>query len=78
MCVCTGKIDKKPVVKDDQIVIRQLMSTVFTCDHRFADAGLSLKMFKMIQEYIEDPENFNIDNYPDSIPYSEIEKKEKA
>lgn len=51
------------------------MSTIFTCDHRFGDASLGLKLFKIVKDYIEDPENFNIDNYPDSIPYSELEKK---
>lgn len=54
------------------------MNSVFTCDHRFADASLSLKLFSIIKKYVEDPENFNIDDYPESVPYSELEQKNKT
>jgi len=50
------------------------MSCVFTVDHRFGDASLSLKFIGIIRDYIEDPENFKLDNYPDSIPYDQEER----
>lgn len=37
---CAGKITKKPVVKDDQVVIRDMMTIVYTVDHRFGDAAV--------------------------------------
>ncbi len=37
---CAGKIVKKPVVRDDQIVIRDMMTIVYTLDHRFGDAAV--------------------------------------
>lgn len=67
---------KKPVVVNDKIEIKSIMRCVNTYDHRFGDAGLTGKYFSILKDYIEDPENFNLDKYPDSIPYSERTKKE--
>ena len=80
--ICTGKTTKKPVVVqnsagEDEIVIKPLITSVFTFDHRFGDASLALKFLKIIKNYVEDPETFNIDDYPDSIPYEELAKQKK-
>ena len=64
ICACIGKVEKKPVVENDQIVIKPLMTTVFTVDHRFGDAALALKFLKIVKDYVEDPENFDIEKYP--------------
>lgn len=50
-----------------------MITAVYTFDHRFGDAALSVKFCKIIKDFVEDPENFNIDKYPDSKPYHEIE-----
>lgn len=73
--ICSGKIQKAPVVVDDQIVIRPMMKVVYTVDHRFGDAALGIKLLRIIQDYCEDPEAFNIEKYPENIPYSEMKKK---
>ena len=39
-------------------------------DHRYGDASLGMKFIRIIKDYVEDPENFNIDKYEDSKPYS--------
>lgn len=70
--ICTGKITKKPVVINDKIEIREMMNTVWTVDHRFGDATLAVKFIDIIKGYTEDPENFNLDNYPENPPYNQI------
>ena len=54
-----------------------MLHAVFTYDHRFGDASLSIKFAAIIKDYVEDPENFNVDKYPQSKPYSEIERLKK-
>ena len=39
---CVGKMVKKPVVRDDQIVIKEMMSCVLSLDHRFGDGSMSV------------------------------------
>jgi pyruvate/2-oxoglutarate dehydrogenase complex dihydrolipoamide acyltransferase (E2) component len=46
------------------------MQCVYTFDHRFGDAGLSIKFLRIIKDYIEDPENFDLDKYEDAKPFS--------
>ena len=75
---CTGKISKKPVVIDDKIVIRDIMSTVYTCDHRYGDAALLSQFTKIIKDMYEDPETFNPDNYKDLVAYEEIARLRKT
>ena len=40
MCICQGMATKKPVVVNDQIVIRDMMNVVYTIDHRYGDAAI--------------------------------------
>lgn len=50
-----GKIDKKPVVRDDEIVIRDILPLSLTFDHRIidgADGGRAMRAFK---KYLKDP-----------------------
>ena len=49
---------KKPVVRDDQIVIRDMMTIVYTFDHRFGDAAIIIQFLKVVAAILEDPENF--------------------
>lgn len=67
---CTGKAEKRAVVIDDKLEIRYMMTCVVTLDHRYGDACLALKLLKIIKDYVEDPEAFDIDKYEDSKPYS--------
>lgn len=54
-----------------------MMNTVFTMDHRFGDAALGIKFLNIIKSYVEDPENFKLENFPDAIPYHILEKQNK-
>ncbi|MCF8224309.1 MAG: 2-oxo acid dehydrogenase subunit E2 [Bacteroidales bacterium] len=51
-----GKAEKKPVVIDDKIVIRKIMTISSAMDHRIADAMHGGKMFRYIKKMIRKPE----------------------
>jgi pyruvate/2-oxoglutarate dehydrogenase complex dihydrolipoamide acyltransferase (E2) component len=54
-----GGIQKKPVVVNDEIVIRRMMSVTIVFDHRVADASHGAKLFKFIKQSIRHPEEFD-------------------
>ena len=43
MVVCCGKVRKAPVYdeKTDSIIAKEIMSTVYTFDHRFGDGAVA-------------------------------------
>ncbi len=49
-------INKRPVVVDDQIVIRPMMYLAFSYDHRIIDGREAVSFLVRIKECIEDPE----------------------
>ena len=75
---CAGKITKKPVVRDDQIVIRDMMTVVYTVDHRFGDAAIIHQYCQIIKDCLEDPENFDSNKYPQLPNYEDIDRSKKA
>ena len=50
------KIEKRPVVVDDEIVIRPMMYVALSYDHRIVDGKESVTFLKRVKEYIENPE----------------------
>lgn len=48
--------NKRPVVVNDQIVIRPMMYLALTYDHRIIDGREAVSFLKMIKELIEDPQ----------------------
>ncbi|MGB5986687.1 MAG: dihydrolipoyllysine-residue succinyltransferase, partial [Desulfobacterales bacterium] len=50
------KIEKRPVVVDDQIVIRPMMYVALSYDHRIVDGREAVTFLKRIKSYVEDPE----------------------
>ncbi len=51
-----GGIQKKPVVVNDEIVIRRMMTLNVVFDHRIADASHGATLFKFIKQMIKNPE----------------------
>ena len=49
------KIDKRPVVVDDQIVIRPMMYLALSYDHRIIDGREAVSFLKFIKDVVEDP-----------------------
>ena len=50
------KIEKRPVVVDDQIVVRPMMYVAMSYDHRIVDGREAVTFLKRIKECIENPE----------------------
>ena len=50
-----GRIVKKPIVKDDQIVIGNILPLSLTVDHRIVDGGEATRFLIQILEYLKDP-----------------------
>lgn len=53
--LAVGKMDKKPVVYHDEIVIRPLMQLSLTYDHRIVDGAPAALFLRRIQQLMENP-----------------------
>lgn len=71
-----GSHQKKPVYdeKSDTIKAMEIMTGVFTFDHRFGDAAVAGHALNVTTEYIEDPDNFDQSKFRDVITAEEREK----
>ena len=49
------KIEKRPVVVDDEIVIRPMMYVAVSYDHRLVDGEQAVTFLVHVKERIEDP-----------------------
>ena len=50
-----NKIAQRPVVRDNQIVIRDMMHLSLCCDHRVVDGAEAAQFTKYVIEYLENP-----------------------
>lgn len=50
-----GEIGRKPVVRDDRIVIRQMMPVSLTVDHRIIDGAVAGTFCRRMKELVENP-----------------------
>ncbi|MDM8538314.1 2-oxo acid dehydrogenase subunit E2, partial [Desulfobacterales bacterium HSG17] len=50
------RIEKRPVVVNDEIVIRPMMYVALSYDHRIVDGGGAVTFLKRIKECVENPE----------------------
>ncbi len=55
------KIEKRPVVIDDQIVIRPMMYVALSYDHRIVDGREAVSFLKRVKELIEEPERIMLE-----------------
>ena len=62
-------IKKKPVVINDEIVIRPIMYLALTYDHRIVDGGEAVQFLVRIKEFIEDPQKLLIENYSEEMDF---------
>jgi 2-oxoglutarate dehydrogenase E2 component (dihydrolipoamide succinyltransferase) len=49
------KIQKRPVVIDDQIVIRPMMYLALSYDHRIVDGEQAVRFLVHVKEHLEQP-----------------------
>jgi pyruvate dehydrogenase E2 component (dihydrolipoamide acetyltransferase) len=50
-----GAIEKKPIVKDDAIVVGNTMKLTLACDHRSVDGATGAQFLQSLRLYIENP-----------------------
>jgi pyruvate dehydrogenase E2 component (dihydrolipoamide acetyltransferase) len=50
-----GRMEKKPVVRNDEIVIRQMLPLTLCFDHRVADGAQAARFMKDLKAMMEDP-----------------------
>jgi 2-oxoglutarate dehydrogenase E2 component (dihydrolipoamide succinyltransferase) len=55
------KIEKRPVVVDDQVVVRPMMYLALSYDHRIVDGEQAVAFLKSVKERLEDPERMLIE-----------------
>jgi 2-oxoglutarate dehydrogenase E2 component (dihydrolipoamide succinyltransferase) len=55
------KIEKRPVVIDDEVVIRPMMYVALSYDHRIVDGREAVTFLKRIKECVENPERIMIE-----------------
>ncbi len=50
-----GAIVKKPVVKNDEVVVGNTMKVTLACDHRTVDGATGAKFLQTLKQYLENP-----------------------
>ncbi|HXD32456.1 MAG TPA: pyruvate dehydrogenase complex dihydrolipoamide acetyltransferase [Pyrinomonadaceae bacterium] len=53
--LAVGSVTAKPVVRDDQIVVRQIMRVTMSCDHRVIDGATGAKFLQTFKKILENP-----------------------
>ncbi|MBU6427484.1 MAG: 2-oxo acid dehydrogenase subunit E2, partial [Cyanobacteria bacterium REEB65] len=52
----TGKTQQRPVVRDGQIVVREMMYLALSFDHRVIDGADAARFVNTVIRYLESPE----------------------
>lgn len=50
-----GAMSPKPVVRDNQVVVRQMMRVTMSCDHRVIDGATGAKFLQTFKKILENP-----------------------
>jgi len=53
--LAVGAITPKPVVRDNEIVVRQIMRVTMSCDHRVIDGATGAKFLQTFKKILENP-----------------------
>ena len=53
--LAVGAMTAKPVVRDNEIVIRQIMRVTMSCDHRVIDGATGAKFLQTVKKILENP-----------------------
>jgi len=53
--LAVGGMTPKPVVRDGQIVVRQMMHVTMSCDHRVIDGATGAKFLQTFKKMLENP-----------------------
>ena len=50
-----GAMSQRPVVRDNELVIRQIMRVTMSCDHRVVDGATGAKFLQTFKKILENP-----------------------
>jgi pyruvate dehydrogenase E2 component (dihydrolipoamide acetyltransferase) len=53
--LAVGAMNAKPVVRDNEIVIRQMRRVTMSCDHRVIDGATGAKFLQTFKKILENP-----------------------
>jgi pyruvate dehydrogenase E2 component (dihydrolipoamide acetyltransferase) len=53
--LAVGAMTAKPVVRDNEIVVRQMMRVTMSCDHRVIDGATGAKFLQTVKNILENP-----------------------
>ena len=53
--LAVGAMSPKPVVRDNQVVVRQIMRVTMSCDHRVIDGATGAKFLQTFKKILENP-----------------------
>jgi pyruvate dehydrogenase E2 component (dihydrolipoamide acetyltransferase) len=53
--LAVGAMSPKPVVRNDEIVVRQMMRVTMSCDHRVVDGATGAKFLQTFKKILESP-----------------------
>jgi pyruvate dehydrogenase E2 component (dihydrolipoamide acetyltransferase) len=65
-----SEVTKKPVVIDDEIVARPILTVTATMDHRYLDGAHAARLARSVRSYLENPAAFE----PVPVPETVIEE----
>ncbi|HEX9508308.1 MAG TPA: 2-oxo acid dehydrogenase subunit E2, partial [Myxococcales bacterium] len=53
--VAVGAVSERPVVRDGQVAVRQMMSATLSGDHRIIDGALGAQYLRELKALLEHP-----------------------
>ncbi|MCC7029740.1 MAG: 2-oxo acid dehydrogenase subunit E2, partial [Chitinophagaceae bacterium] len=53
--LAVGKIAPTPVVKEGQVVVKNIMKLTLSCDHRVVDGAVGAAFLQTLKAYLENP-----------------------
>jgi hypothetical protein len=56
--ISVGKVYKKPVVENDEVVIREVLPVSITFDHRLVEGFQMAKMYQLLKSAFENPQKY--------------------
>ncbi len=58
LCIAVGKPIHKPVVKNNNVVVKQVLSLCFTFDHRYFDGSHFAKPLRLLKKMFKYPDKY--------------------